>query len=98
LAFLAQLWNRISPHRFASARKLVGQSIVPLSDDAFTVAIRVSKGYPLGDAMSRIRIWLDNQKIQPATFTTAADANGYTLTIGFRDQRDADRFRLQFPH
>jgi hypothetical protein len=83
---------------FAAEPKLVGQSIVPLNDDAFTVGIRVSKGYPLGDAMSRIRVWLDSQKIEPATFATAADANGYTLTIGFRNQGHADRFLFQFPH
>jgi hypothetical protein len=48
--------------------------------------------------MSRIRTWLDAQKIQTATFTTAADANGYTLTVGFRNAGDAERFRFQFPH
>jgi hypothetical protein len=71
---------------------------VPLNDDAFMVAMRVSKGYPLGEAMSRIRTWLDAQKIQNVIFTTAADANGYTLTIGFRNTEDAERFRFQFPH
>jgi hypothetical protein len=79
--------------------RAVDLAFVPLNDDAFTVGIRVSKDYPLGDAMSRIRIWLDSQKIQSVTFTTAAYANGYTLTIGFRNMADAERFRFgfQFP-
>lgn len=35
------------------------------------MSVRVPYGDPLGDVMSRIRTWLDDQKIEPANFTTA---------------------------
>ena len=46
--------------------------------------------------MSRLRAWLDSEKIQSSGFTTSAGAMGYTFTIGFRSIIDADRFRAQF--
>jgi len=46
--------------------------------------------------MSSVRIWLDEQKIQPAEFKTAVDAEGLTCTIGFLSVEEADRFRAQF--
>lgn len=60
--------------------------------DHLTVTVRVPEGDPLGDAGKRIRTWLDSQKIQIATFATAADAKGYTFTISFMDASDADQF------
>jgi len=65
-------------------------------NDPYTVNVRVSKGDPLGEAMNRIRAWLDSQKIQPAEFKTAANANGYTFSIAFRDTSQADLFRAHF--
>jgi hypothetical protein len=64
--------------------------------DPFVTVVRVTEGVPFGDAMTTIRAWLDGQKIQPAAFTAAADAKGYTLTIGFRTIEEASRFNLQF--
>ena len=64
--------------------------------DPLTAVVRLSKGEPLGQTMSKIRTWLASQQIHPTDFTTAADARGYTFTVGFRDTQDADRFRAQF--
>jgi hypothetical protein len=68
---------------------------MPLNDPLAAV-VRVPHGDPLGDAMKRIRIWLDGEKIQTTTFYTMADARGFTLKIGFLSALDADRFRRQF--
>jgi hypothetical protein len=43
---------------------------MPLTDP-LTVMVRVAPGDPLGEAMSQIRVWLDGQKIQTASFATA---------------------------
>jgi hypothetical protein len=61
-----------------------------------SVIIRLSQGELLGETMSRLRTWLDSEKIQSSGFTTSAGAMGYTFTIGFRSIIDADRFRAQF--
>jgi hypothetical protein len=61
-------------------------------NDHLTVTVRVPEGDPLGNVGKRIRTWLDSQKIQIATFATAADARGYTFTISFMDDSDADQF------
>jgi hypothetical protein len=61
-------------------------------NDHLTVTVRVPEGDPLSDAGTRIRTWLDSQKIQIATFATAADTRGYTFTISFMDGSDADQF------
>jgi hypothetical protein len=68
---------------------------MPLND-SLTVTVHLSTGDTLGAVMSRIRTWLDGQKIQAATFTTAPNAASCTLTIGFRNSFDADRFRQEF--
>ena len=65
--------------------------------DPYVVRVRVSSGQPLADAMNRLRIWLDHQKIQPAEFKTITDAKGYALDIAFRSVTDAERFRRQLP-
>jgi hypothetical protein len=61
-------------------------------NDHLTVTVRVPGSDPLGDAGKRIRTWLDSQKIQIATFATAADARGYTFTISYMDVSDAEQF------
>jgi hypothetical protein len=61
--------------------------------DPLTAVVRLSASDELGEAMRRLRIWLDGEKIQPAVFATGADAAGYTFTIGFRSAQDANRFR-----
>jgi hypothetical protein len=68
---------------------------MPLNDPR-TVIVRVALGDPLGEAMGRFRKWLDSEKIQNATFGTAVDADGYRLTVGFRTDGEAERFRHQF--
>lgn len=65
--------------------------------DLFTVRVRVFHGDSLGDAMSRMRHWLDGEKIELATFRTRMDARGYTFDVGFRSSDDLERFRAQFP-
>jgi hypothetical protein len=65
--------------------------------DPFTVRVRVFPGDDLGDAMSKLRRWLDGEKIQLSTFRTGIDARGYTFDVGFRTVDDLKRFRAQFP-
>ncbi len=65
-------------------------------NDLLTVIVHLADGEPLGDAMSRIRAWLDREKIETATFKTMAAAEGHVLAIGFRNASDAGRFRDQF--
>jgi hypothetical protein len=65
--------------------------------DPFTVRVGVFQGDDLGDAMSRLRDWLDAEKIQLATFRTGVDTRGYPLDVGFRTVDDSKRFRAQFP-
>ena len=69
---------------------------MPTPNESHKIIVRVRHGDSLGDAMCRIRSWLDDQKIETAGFTTAAKAGGYTFTIGFQSSADADRFRHQF--
>jgi hypothetical protein len=68
---------------------------MPLNDP-LTAMVRVSQDDQLGDAMNRIRTWLDGEKIQTASFATIPDAEGYTLKVGFKTAADAERFRRQF--
>ena len=65
--------------------------------DPLTVRVRVFQSDSLGDAMSKMRLWLDGEKIQLAMFKTGVDARGYMLDVGFRTIDDAERFRAQFP-
>jgi hypothetical protein len=65
-------------------------------NDHLIVIVRVPQGDPLGAAMSRIRTWLDSQKIQIAVFATAQEAGGHAFKIGFRTSEDAERFRAHF--
>jgi hypothetical protein len=64
--------------------------------DTQTVVVRLSQDDPLGEAMMRLRTWLDMAKIQPAEFKTLVDVKGYAFTIGFLSVGDADQFRAQF--
>jgi hypothetical protein len=61
-----------------------------------SIVVRLSPGQYLGETMIRLRTWLDREKIQPAEFSTAVDAKGYKLTLGFVNTDDAERFRAQF--
>ena len=61
-----------------------------------TVRVRVPRVEDLGETMSKIRTWLDRQKVQTASFRTTADPSGHLLTIGFASEENAKRFRKQF--
>jgi hypothetical protein len=65
-------------------------------NDPLTITVYISQNDSLGEVMSRIRTWLDSQKIQAVGFTAAAGANGYTFKIGFGNPGDATRFRQHF--
>jgi hypothetical protein len=60
--------------------------------NSLTAVVCLSQGDQLGDAMKRLRIWLDSKRIDPGEFTTAADAESYTLTFAFRSLEDAEHF------
>jgi hypothetical protein len=67
----------------------------PPSQDLQTVRVRVSCA-DLGGTMKKIRTWLDHHKVQPTSFRTTANPRGYLLTLEFRTEENAERFRLQF--
>ena len=64
--------------------------------DPFTVVVRLSEGESLGATMSKLRAWLDCEKIHAVEFKIEVDARGYTFRIGFPTIEAADRFRSQF--
>jgi hypothetical protein len=58
--------------------------------------VRISKDASLGGTMSKMRIWLDKQKIQPARWEAMVDAKGFTVTIAFHRDDESELFRQQF--
>ncbi len=58
--------------------------------------VRISKDASLGATMSKMRIWLDKQKIQPARWDAMVDAKGFTVTIAFHRDDESQLFRQQF--
>ena len=50
----------------------------------------------LGSAMSEMRSWLDNHKIQPAEFQTDSSDQGVILDIRFADEHHARLFEQTF--
>jgi hypothetical protein len=55
---------------------------------AHVVFITKPVGLSYGEAMNRLRMWLDNRKIQPASFRLPDDAR-IGFEIGFLNDRDA---------
>jgi outer membrane lipoprotein-sorting protein len=72
------------------------EGILSVNDPFVVVVVHVSEPTSLGNAMNKIRSWLDEERIEPARFTTATDATGHTFTIGFKSIEDANRFHHQF--
>jgi outer membrane lipoprotein-sorting protein len=60
------------------------------------VMVRVAHGDDFGEAMKKIRVWLDHHKIDPSSFRTTVDGRGYLLSIDFRSEKLAEIFRKQF--
>jgi hypothetical protein len=58
--------------------------------------VRISKDASLGATMSKMRIWLDKQKIQPARWDAMVDAKAFTVTIVFHRDDESELFRQQF--
>lgn len=48
------------------------------------------------EAMSRLRIWLDSRKIQPAGFKLAPNGASLSFEITFHSERDAALFGKEF--
>jgi hypothetical protein len=67
-----------------------------MNSDPRAVQVRVSTNMSLGQVMSTIRTWLDDQKIQPLDFKTAVDATGVILSTRFRRDDEAELFRQRF--
>jgi hypothetical protein len=58
--------------------------------------VRISKDASLGATMSKIRIWLDKQKIEPVRWEAMVDTKGFTVTIAFHRGNESELFRQQF--
>jgi hypothetical protein len=55
-------------------------------------------GASIADAMSNLRIWLDDNKIEPVEFRMISpDAAGFTFEIQFRSEDEALLFESKFP-
>jgi hypothetical protein len=61
----------------------------------FTVFVPKPTGISYGEAMSRLRVWLDSQKMQPTLFRLAP-LGRVGFEIAFRSHEDAARFRGGF--
>jgi hypothetical protein len=49
-----------------------------------------------GEAMSRVRMWLDSRKVQTSAFKLASPAGRSGFEISFVSADDASRFRSEF--
>jgi outer membrane lipoprotein-sorting protein len=58
--------------------------------------VRISKDASLGATMSKMRIWFDKQKIQPARWDAMVDAKGFIVTIAFHRDDESQLSRQQF--
>jgi hypothetical protein len=58
--------------------------------------IRVMKDEPPGAITSKIQAWLTREGIEPSQFKTKEDVWGHTVTVGFHNLEEADRFRAEF--
>jgi hypothetical protein len=67
-----------------------------------TIAIPVSitveqpTGTSVGRTMNEIRIWLDSNKIEPASFQPIVAGGGILFEVGFRNPHDAALFQQEF--
>ena len=65
---------------------------------ASPVPVRVRVTVPFADLMDQIRVWLDDNKVQLASFRSARDGDEELLCeLVFRDEQEALRFRCDFP-
>jgi hypothetical protein len=58
--------------------------------------VRISKDASLGATVSKIRKWLDKQKIEPARWEAMVDAKGFTVMIAFHRDDESQLSRQQF--
>jgi hypothetical protein len=65
------------------------------STSPLTVFVPKPAGVSYGEAMSRLRTWLDSQKMQPTIFKLAP-LGRVGFEIGFRSEDDVTRFQGGF--
>ena len=65
------------------------------SSTSLTLFVAKPVGIPYGAAMSRLRTWLDQQKMQPIHLKLAPRGR-VGFEIGFRNDADATRFESVF--
>lgn len=58
-----------------------------------TVFVPKPSSLSFGEAMSRVRIWLDHRKIHPSGFRLAANFDRIGLEISFRNETEVTAFR-----
>lgn len=61
-----------------------------------TVTFERPLGTPLGQSMNEIRSWLDDKKIEPASFKPIVAGGSLIFEISFRDQHEAELFQQEF--
>jgi hypothetical protein len=65
---------------------------------ASPLQVRVRVTVPFGDLMGQIRVWLDDNKVQLASFRSARDGDEELLCeLVFRDEQEALRLGCDFP-
>jgi hypothetical protein len=50
----------------------------------------------LSDRMSKMRLWLDGQRSEPASFTYEQNGEEVIVRVGFSDAEKARAFKVQF--
>ena len=70
------------PERQLRSRRMAMRSALVTANSPFVVRVKM-RGKTLAAAMSEIRSWLDNHKIQPAGFTSEPGPDGVGFDLQF---------------
>jgi hypothetical protein len=57
---------------------------------------KTARDTAFAETMKDIRIWLDNERIQPAEFKAVVGRAGLGFEISFNDEGEAERFQERF--
>jgi hypothetical protein len=60
-----------------------------------TVEIRMSR-QELSERMAMMRMWLDEHRFEPSTFSSRDVENGVLVRIEFKEAREAEAFAARF--
>jgi hypothetical protein len=79
---------RLSPKQLKERRMALRTPVI--------VQPKTVREMPLAETMRDIRIWLDNERIEPVEFKAVVGKLGLGFEISFRDEHEAERFQERF--